>query len=63
MKRQAMDRLVAWKNDSGRRPLLLRGARQVGKTWLMKEFGRQEYERTAYVMRVLQNSVALSRIS
>ena len=49
MKRQAMDRLVAWKNDSGRRPLLLRGARQVGKTWLMKEFGSQEYERTAYV--------------
>ena len=49
MERQAMDRLVAWKNDPERRPLLLRGARQVGKTWLMKEFGSREYERTAYV--------------
>ncbi len=49
MKRAAMNKLVAWKKDPGRRPLLLRGARQVGKTWLMKEFGSQEYERTAYM--------------
>lgn len=49
MERQAMARLVAWKKAPKRRPLLLRGARQVGKTWLMREFGAREYERTAYV--------------
>ena len=41
--------LIAWKDDSMRKPLLLRGARQVGKTWLMKEFGKKYYEKTAYI--------------
>jgi predicted AAA+ superfamily ATPase len=40
--------LLVWKRSEGRKPLILRGARQVGKTWLMKEFGRREFERTAY---------------
>lgn len=49
MERKMMAKLVAWKRAPGRRPLLLRGARQVGKTWLMREFGAREFERTAYV--------------
>ena len=49
MKRTAMQVLKAWKNKPGRKPLIIRGARQVGKTWLMKEFGKNEYAQTAYV--------------
>lgn len=44
-----MQDLISWKNKSGRKPLIIRGARQVGKTWLMKEFGKNEYAQTAYV--------------
>lgn len=39
MKRNAFSELVEWKNSPDRKPLIIRGARQVGKTWLMKEFG------------------------
>lgn len=49
MERIAMRELISWKNKSGRKPLIIRGARQVGKTWLMKEFGKNEYAQTAYV--------------
>lgn len=49
MNRNAMKRLVEWKNDPGRMPLIIKGARQVGKTWLMKEFGKNYYEQTAYI--------------
>ncbi|HNX89808.1 MAG TPA: ATP-binding protein [Paludibacteraceae bacterium] len=49
MERYAMDVLKSWKNKQNRKPLIIRGARQVGKTWLMKEFGRMEYVQTAYV--------------
>ena len=48
MKRNAYAKLVAWKNDPGRKPLILKGARQVGKTWLMKEFGKNEYNSYVY---------------
>lgn len=48
MERSALRSLAEWKNDLERKPLILRGARQVGKTWLMKEFGRTEYKDTAY---------------
>ena len=44
MKRNAMQALVQWKHDEERKPMVLKGARQVGKTWIMKEFGRQYYE-------------------
>jgi len=44
-----MIRLKQWKSSPRRKPLLLEGPRQVGKTWLLEEFGRQEYERTAYL--------------
>lgn len=49
MIRYAMDELIKWKDRPGRKPLVLFGARQVGKTWLMKEFGRQQFARTAYI--------------
>lgn len=48
MKRNAMADLIAWKSSSGRKPLVLRGARQVGKTWLMKQFGQLCYENCVY---------------
>ncbi len=43
-----MKRLLNWKNSPYRKPLILKGVRQVGKTWILKEFGRQFYENTAY---------------
>lgn len=48
MKRNAIQDLLNWKNDEERKPLVLKGARQVGKTWLMKEFGRQCYKNFVY---------------
>lgn len=49
MRRFAMDKLLDWKKKSNRKPLILMGARQVGKTWLMKEFGKTYYEKNAYI--------------
>ena len=48
MRRNAMEALLAWKADEDRKPLVLKGARQVGKTWLMKEFGKRHYESVVY---------------
>lgn len=49
MDRTIMKDLVLWKNKTNRKPLILQGARQVGKTWIIKEFGRQNYQYVAYV--------------
>lgn len=49
MKRTEATELIKWKNSNNRKPLIIRGARQVGKTWLMKAFGREEYTQCAYV--------------
>src|SRR5690554_2471394 len=49
MFRNAMNELIKWKNMNNRKPLIIRGARQVGKTWLMKEFGKNCYEKCAYI--------------
>lgn len=49
MYRYAMENLREWKNRKNRKPLIIEGARQVGKTWLMKEFGKQEYTNTVYI--------------
>ena len=49
MERFLMNELVAWKNSRRRKPLILNGARQVGKTWLLKEFGKTQFEKVAYV--------------
>ena len=49
MFRFAMEELYKWKARKSRKPLIIRGARQVGKTWLMKEFGNQAYAKVAYI--------------
>lgn len=49
MRRIAIEYLNDWKNKRNRKPLVIRGARQVGKTWLMKEFGQKKYTQTAYI--------------
>lgn len=48
MKRDIYKKLLGWKNDVYRKPLILKGARQTGKTYILKEFGRREFEDTAY---------------
>ena len=48
MQRNALYNLLEWKSDPERKPLILRGARQVGKTWLMKEFGKSQYTNFVY---------------
>ncbi len=49
MYREKIEELKAWKKSPNRKPLIIRGARQVGKTWLMKEFGNKYYEKCAYI--------------
>lgn len=49
MERYIMQDLIAWKNRADRKPLILLGARQVGKTYILKDFGRREYENVAYI--------------
>ena len=49
MYRYKIEELKKWKNKKDRKPLILRGARQVGKTWLMEEFGEKYYEKCAYI--------------
>lgn len=49
MERFILQDLIAWKNRSDRKPLILLGARQVGKTYILKEFGRREFENVAYI--------------
>ena len=49
MYRKIMENLIQWKNDIDRKPLILNGARQVGKTWILKEFGKKYYKNVAYI--------------
>ena len=49
MKRAAIDNLYKWKDKTGRKPLIIRGARQVGKTWIMKAFAEEAFERYVYI--------------
>ena len=48
MERLILNKLINWKNSPYRKPLILKGVRQVGKTWILKEFGRRHYENIAY---------------
>ena len=48
MERNAIQKLIEWKNSEERKPMVLKGARQVGKTWLMKEFGQNYYNNYVY---------------
>ena len=49
MYREKIEELKKWKQSPTRKPLIIRGARQVGKTWLMKEFGKKYYDKCAYI--------------
>lgn len=49
MKRNVMQQLIDWKQDKQRKPLLIQGARQVGKTWLMRTFGKEHFRNVAYL--------------
>jgi len=49
MYRYAIENLDKWKNSKNRKPLIIEGARQVGKTWIMKEFGKKSYNNTVYI--------------
>lgn len=49
MKRNILAQLIAWQHKANRKPLIVNGARQVGKTYILKEFGRTQYQSTAYV--------------
>jgi len=56
MERFAIEKLEKWKDSKNRQPLVVLGARQVGKTWLMKEFGAKNYDSTAYITFDLDNT-------
>lgn len=49
MQRQIINQLIDWKHKPNRKPLIIQGARQVGKTWAMKHFGEQEFKQVAYI--------------
>jgi predicted AAA+ superfamily ATPase len=49
MERKLMSELIKWKDRKGRKPLLLEGARQVGKTYLLREFGKRYFNNVAYI--------------
>lgn len=49
MERLLISQLLKWKDSQGRKPLILEGARQVGKTWLLKEFGRKYFKDVCYI--------------
>ena len=48
MERKIMEKLLKWKNSTNRKPLILKGARQVGKTYILKQFGKENYTNVAY---------------
>ena len=50
MERAVLQQLISWKNSNDRKPLILNGARQVGKTWVLREFAKREYKKEAYVI-------------
>lgn len=49
MYRSQIEKLIKWKENRNKKPLIIRGARQVGKTWLMREFGEKYYNNYAYI--------------
>jgi len=48
LQREIMDSLIRWKESESRKPLIIQGARQIGKTWIMKKFGELHYDYVAY---------------
>jgi len=70
MERFAYSQILEWKNSKNKKPLIVRGARQVGKTWLMKQFAEREYknyiyinfEDTSYLQDLFEKDFSISRI-
>lgn len=60
MDRFAMGKLLDWKNSPYRKPLILQGVRQVGKTWLLKEFGKKHYKTLELETPLLRNVLIVS---
>ena len=60
MERLLLKELESWRTSSERKPLILQGARQVGKTWLLKEFGKRCFENMAYVR--LEDNAAMMQL-
>ncbi len=58
MKRKIEEKLITWKNKTERMPLILNGARQVGKTYTLREFGNKYYKNTIYVNLELNQAVS-----
>ena len=58
MKREIYEQLLKWKNSNNRKPLMLYGARQVGKTYILKEFGKYEFENFVYVNCYMNSKIA-----
>ncbi len=63
MDRFIMNDLQRWKDSPYRKPLILKGARQVGKTWVLKEFGKRSYSNVAYftLMKILSTNSFFKR--
>ena len=59
MYRKVFEYLKAWKESKYRKPLVLQGARQVGKTYAVLEFGRKEYDNVAYFKAIPHKDVAI----
>jgi len=60
MKRSLYNELILWKQSVHRKPMIIRGARQVGKTWLMRTFGLQEYKKCVYLN--CENNIRIKNI-
>lgn len=58
MKRKITQQLIEWKNSPSRKPLILNGARQVGKTFILREFGKEHYKNTVYINLESNRSIA-----
>ena len=58
MKRKIITSLVEWKNSDARKPLILNGARQVGKTYILEEFGREHFENVMYLNMEIEGAIA-----
>lgn len=55
MKREILEKLIEWKNREDRKPLVLTGARQVGKTWVLKELGQTQFEKMVCQLSAVPN--------
>ncbi|MDR0230700.1 MAG: AAA family ATPase, partial [Dysgonamonadaceae bacterium] len=58
MKRKILNSLIEWKDSEERKPLILNGARQVGKTYILEEFGKEHFENVIYLNMEIEGAIA-----